>query len=55
MPTILKILIGAVIGGIIGFIYQKLIGCSTGTCPLTKTPLRSTIYWALLGVMIAAA
>ena len=54
MPIILKLLIGTVIGAAIGFIYYKIIGCPTGACPLTKTPLRSMIYWGLLGLLVAA-
>ncbi len=55
MPSILKLLVGTVIGAIGGFIYYKLVGCPTGACPLTKTPLRSTIYGAVLGLMVAAS
>jgi uncharacterized membrane protein YdjX (TVP38/TMEM64 family) len=55
MSTLLRFFLGAVIGGVIGFIYYKVIGCPTGACPITKNPFSSTIYWALLGIMIAAS
>ncbi len=55
MPTILKLLLGAVIGAVGGFLYYKVVGCPTGSCPLTKNPLRSTIYGALLGLLVAVS
>nr|WP_320132616.1 DUF6132 family protein [uncultured Holophaga sp.] len=45
------ILIGVLVGGGLGFGWQKLVGCRTGACPLTATPLRSTIYGAVLGLL----
>ncbi len=55
MPTILKLLLGVIIGAIGGFLYYKVVGCPTGSCPITKSPLRSAIYGALLGLMIAVS
>lgn len=55
LSTVLRVLAGAVIGGVIGFIYYKVIGCPTGACPITKNPFTSTIYGALLGVMVAVS
>jgi hypothetical protein len=40
---------GAVIGGIAGYVYWKYVGCLTGTCAITSNPIRSTIYFAMLG------
>ena len=52
---ILKLLIGVVIGGALGFAYYKFVGCSTGTCPLTSHPVVSTIYGAVLGALMATS
>jgi len=52
---ILRIVIGVIIGGALGFGWYKLVGCSTGTCPLTSNPVISTIYGAVLGVLIASS
>lgn len=49
----LRIIIGVLAGGGIGFGYYKFIGCSSGTCPLTSNPYISTIYGMVLGAMIA--
>jgi hypothetical protein len=55
MPSIFNLLLGALIGAVIGFLYYKVVGCPTGSCPITKSPLRSTIYGAFLGLMVAAS
>lgn len=48
-----RLALGLLIGGGLGFGYQKLIGCRTGTCPLTATPLRAILYGAVLGTLWA--
>ena len=51
----LKYIIGALIGGIIGyFVFYKLIGCSNGTCPITANPYLSTAYGVVLGILLAS-
>ena len=52
---IVRIFIGVVVGGVLGFGYYKVVGCPTGTCPLTRNPWITTIYGALLGVLIASS
>ncbi|HAJ78241.1 MAG TPA: hypothetical protein DCO75_00595 [Fibrobacteres bacterium] len=51
--VMLRIIIGIVAGAICGFGYYKLVGCSTGTCPITSSPYISTIYGAIMGAVIA--
>ena len=50
-----RVALGLVLGGGLGFGYQRLVGCSTGTCPLTATPLRAIIYGAVVGTIWALA
>ena len=51
----LKYLIGAVVGGILGyFVLYKLIGCSSGTCPIMASPIMSTVYGVILGLLISS-
>ncbi len=52
---ILKIAIGAALGGGLGFAYYKFVGCSSGTCPLTSNPWISSIYGAVLGLLISTS
>lgn len=44
--------IGAVVGALAGFLYWKYVGCLTGTCAITSSPFRSTIYFAVLGAIV---
>lgn len=48
-----KAIIGTVIGASLGFGYYKLVGCSTGTCPLTSNPVVSTLYGAFVGGLLS--
>lgn len=44
--------IGAVAGALAGFIYWKYVGCLTGSCAITSNPVRSTLYFAVLGALL---
>lgn len=44
--------IGAVVGGIAGYLYWFKVGCVNGTCLITSKPLNSTIYGAVMGVLL---
>ncbi len=35
-----------------GYLYYRFIGCRSGACPLTANPWISTLYGALLGLML---
>ena len=50
---ILKLIIGVLAGGGLGFAYFKFVGCASGACPLTSHPVISTIYGAVIGAIIA--
>ena len=45
-------IIGGFIGGIGGYIYWYKVGCSTGTCPITSSPVMSTIWGVLMGALL---
>ncbi len=52
METIRKnwtTVLGIVIGAIGGYLYWRNIGCSSGTCPITSSPIVSSLYGALIG------
>jgi len=48
-----RLILGLVVGAVLGFAYQKLVGCGTGTCPLTATPLRTMLYGGVMGLIWA--
>ena len=45
-------LLGAVLGGVGGYLYWYYIGCTTGTCPITASPTMSIIWGAIMGSLI---
>ncbi len=49
----LRLLIGAVVGGLLGYGVYRFIGCSSGTCPITSNPWVSTIFGVIIGSMVA--
>jgi hypothetical protein len=49
----LLIMIGAVCGGIAGFLFYRFVGCKTGSCMIASNPYLSTVYWAFLGALFA--
>lgn len=51
----MKILIGVVVGGVIGFAVGYFGRCATGTCPLTSNPWVSTLLGMAMGLMATVA
>lgn len=51
--NIIKLVVGTVIGIALGFAYYKIIGCSSGTCPITSNPYASSIYGGVMGFLVA--
>ncbi len=52
MNVILKYLLGAAAGGGLGFLYYRVVGCRSGTCPLTSTIYGSVLYGTVLGTLV---
>ncbi len=49
----IRILMGVIIGGAVGYAIYRFIGCRTGACPLNSNPYISMVIWALCGALIA--
>lgn len=45
-------LLGIVIGTIGGYLYWQFVGCEGGTCPITSSPLYSSLWGAAMGGLI---
>ena len=43
---------GAIIGGILGFLYYYFVGCTSGSCAITGNPISSMLFGGLLGLFI---
>jgi len=51
---VLRLMTGMVVGGALGFAYYRFIGCAFGgACPLTRNPVISTLYGALIGALLS--
>jgi len=46
------VLAGAALGAIAGYLYWYFIGCKSGTCAITSSPLNSTLYGLVLGALV---
>ena len=44
--------IGLVIGAVGGFLYWKYVGCTSGTCPITSSPVNTTLWGAVMGGLL---
>ncbi|WP_411675830.1 DUF6132 family protein [Caproicibacter sp.] len=45
---------GILVGGVLGFLYYKKVGCPTGSCPITSNPYGSTLYGAVMGLLVGS-
>ncbi|MEN6501232.1 MAG: DUF6132 family protein [Tenuifilaceae bacterium] len=45
--------LGIALGGLAGFAYFYFIGCRSGSCPITSSPVSSILVGSLLGLIIA--
>ncbi|MBF0976703.1 MAG: hypothetical protein HXK55_04835 [Bacteroidetes bacterium] len=44
--------IGILTGGVAGFLYWRFVGCSSGSCPITSSPVMSSIWGATIGGLL---
>jgi hypothetical protein len=45
-------IIGIFAGAIGGYLYYHFVGCASGTCAITSKPMNSTLYGAMMGVLL---
>lgn len=40
-------------GALAGLVYYGLVGCATGSCPITASPVRTMLYTGLMGWLLS--
>jgi len=45
-------LYGGLVGGLGGYLYWYYVGCNSGTCPITSSPIMSVIWGAVMGALL---
>ena len=51
----MKALLAALVGAGLGYAWYRVVGCSTGSCPITARWWTSALYGAVMGWMMASA
>jgi hypothetical protein len=51
---ILKGVAGLIAGGALGYLYYRKVGCTSGACPLTSNPWITTVYGAVMGLLLTS-
>ncbi|MCD8183898.1 MAG: DUF6132 family protein [Bacteroides sp.] len=47
-------MLGIIIGAAGGFLYWRFVGCSTGSCPITSSPVNSSLWGAVMGGLVGS-
>lgn len=55
MNLALRLIVGAILGGLLGYGIYRVAGCSSGACPITSNPWVSTLFGMAMGAMAAGA
>lgn len=53
MNPILRMLVGAAGGALLGYAMYRFVGCRTGACPLYSNPWSSVLIWGVFGALMA--
>lgn len=40
-------------GAVTGYLYYYFVGCASGACPITASPVRSMVYVGLIGLLLS--
>ena len=54
MTSLIRMVIGGLIGAAIGFTMYKVVGCRIGACPLTGNPFIAMFLWGIMGALLGA-
>lgn len=45
-------ILGVVAGVVAGYLYWFYVGCASGTCPITSSPVSSSLWGAVMGGLL---
>jgi hypothetical protein len=45
-------ILGAILGAIGGYSYYCFVGCASGSCAITSSPINSTLYGIFMGGLL---
>jgi hypothetical protein len=48
----LKWMIAISVGALSGFVYWYFVGCNSGSCAITSSPVNSSIYGGIMGALL---
>jgi hypothetical protein len=48
-------LIGMALGALGGFAYWFFVGCESGSCAISSSPVNSSVYGAIMGALLAGS
>jgi len=51
----MTVLLSTLVGAGVGYAYHRVVGCRSGACPITASPVVSTLYGAAMGLMSSLA
>ncbi len=51
--NLFRLILGGLAGAVIGLLYWKFVGCSSGHCAITASPYRSAIMFSFMGALLA--
>lgn len=49
----MKLVLFVLGGAVAGYLYYRLVGCRSGTCPITSSPIISSLYGAMMGFLLS--
>lgn len=55
LKKLLRPLLFTAAGALAGLIYYYAVGCSTGSCAITSSPVSSMLYLGLVGLVLSGA
>jgi hypothetical protein len=53
LPIAVRIILGFLFGLLAGFIWYKVVGCSSGACPIASNYLYSLGFGGIAGILIS--